>query len=167
MQPKLKLTDHSVYYKHIQHHRALQTDTSWRANKKNVSKSGGQKKETLEFWEEQLRANLRFFFGAGGQERSSGIRNFCPLGVEQMLLDLSVSRPASIAGLGEVEMVNWFDDSLLLFDRRRRFLYWVLLLFLPAGAIEEILGLVLWYSWWRNATKETLLETDSLVYLSS
>lgn len=137
------------------------------ANKKNISKSGGLKKETVEFWEEQPRVNLRFFFGAGGHERSSGIRNFCPLGVEQMLLGISVFRPASVTVLAAVEMEwNSFDDSLVFFDRRRRFLYWVLLLFLPAGAIEKILGLFLWQSWWRIATKNTL-GTDLFVSLES
>lgn len=64
-----------------------------------------------------------------------------------MLLGISVFRPASVTVLAAVEMEwNSFDDSLVFFDRRRRFLYWVLLLFLPAGAIEKILGLFLWQS---------------------
>lgn len=131
---------------------------SLEANKKKVSKSGGLKKETLEIWDEQRRATLRFF-GAGGQERSSGIRNLCPLGVEQPLLVAFSPSPSSSSMVGLVALgMQWnpFADSLAFFDRMARSLYWVLLVFLPLGAIAEIVGLELWCCEWGNATIETL-----------
>ena len=117
-----------------------------KAKKKKSSKSGGLKKGMEDLSGEQWRATFRFF-GAGGHESGSGIRNLWALGVEQPMLMLSwTSRGASVRGL-EVEPeavrgLSWGGSFLVLFCRNKRLLYWVFILFPSAGAIWEIEGLL-------------------------
>lgn len=74
----------------------FQTETSRTATKKKCSKSGGVKNESGDLLKEQFESTL-CFFGAGGHVEISGILNFCPFGVKQMLLETSITSEISIS----------------------------------------------------------------------
>ena len=73
-----------------------QTETSLSAMKKKSSKSGGAKNDSGDLRKEQFESTLGFF-GAGGHVEISGILNFWPFGVEQALLETSITSGISMS----------------------------------------------------------------------